>query len=144
MAEALPASPEPPERQQCTGCRQSKPVTDFGIRVKNTTNGGRPGERTARCLECTTKEKAARKLREQKKKREAEGKPVGELSDDETEELDVISFTDFINLLRESEAPIKVTARVDIGSAAGTSLAPKERASRVVAVIGEYTLLHWT
>ena len=141
-------SPELPEVQQCTGCRRSKPVSDFGIRVKNTANGGKAGERTARCKECVGKEKESRKLREQKK-REAEGPPVGRSSFSGTDpdlpkELDVMSFTDFINLLRESDSPIMVTARVDVESAADMVLSPKDRANRVAAVIGEYTLLHWT
>ena len=141
---------EPPgtlNLRQCARCRREKASSEFGLRTKTTANGGKAGELNARCLDCVRQETEARKARKQKK-RAAEGEPVGDSEtldgDLVSQNIDVISFTDFINLLRESDDPIKVAARVDISSAADISMDPKERANRVAAVIGEYTLLHWT
>ncbi|RPD53668.1 hypothetical protein L226DRAFT_517852 [Lentinus tigrinus ALCF2SS1-7] len=130
----------------CSDCHVMKPLEEFGLRVKDS-NGGKKGEPTAMCLACTTKASERRKIRKRKLMTEADGGEEDSLGVDQeglTGNLNVISLTDFINVVWRSEAPVHVQGRVDVASVAPLDLAGRKRADCVAIILGEYTNLHRT
>ncbi len=129
----------------CTECHANKPIEDFALRVRNI-QAGKAGERTASCQACVEKAKKRRKERKRKMEAEVDGEGAdeGHAGDIEEPVRRAISLADFVNIVRQSETPMQVQARVDVVAAAPLELPPRERAARVAKVLGEFTNLHWT
>ena len=128
----------------CTDCHVRKPLEDFGVRVKDS-QGGKKGEPTALCLACAMKASQRRKDRKRKLIIEADGKD-SHGADEEAlvDDLDVVSLSDFVNVLRRSESPLHIRGRIDVTPTAPLDLDGQKRADCVAVVLGEYTNLHWT
>ena len=129
--------------QTCTDCHVRKPLEDFGVRVKDS-QGGKKGEPTALCLACTVKASQRRKDRKRKFIAEADSKDTHGVDEGGVGDLDIISFSDLVNILQRSEFPLHIQGRVDVTLTAPLDLDGRKRADCVAVVLGEYTNLHWT
>lgn len=134
--------------QVCTACHTTRPLHSFGIRQRDTKTGAKKGEPTAVCLACAARAHDRRQERASLKKRAIaeEEEPAGD-GVNHWQNLDIMSLTDFINTVKEADAPVNISARVDVKCALGSiseSSSHRERADRVAEVIGVFTELHWT
>ncbi len=128
----------------CSTCHSTLPLDNFGTRTRNS-NGYKKGELTAVCLACAEKAKERRKAKEQK--RAIVGEEEAEQLEAAEDDLDVMSLTDFVNAVKGMDAPVDISARVEVTCALGPAAAEgtdRERADRIAEVIGAFTELHWT
>lgn len=129
----------------CTICRVEKDLDSFPFRIKDSA-GGKKGERTAICRQCTDQRKESRKKRTGKRKAEMDDTAkdgLGKEADD-TIDLGEISLAEFLDAVKELDSPVKVRAQVDVAAIRTAGASPRERANRLAEAIGNVQLLHWT
>ena len=122
----------------CKNCHASKPISAFKLRVRDSV-GGKAGELTAVCAQCTDKLNAARRKRRQ---RESQG---GDSKHGSVKNLGELSAEAFLDAIAEAEAPYHLRATVDVSLIApkgeGTL---KVRATKVARALGDVQLLYWS
>ncbi|EIW59064.1 uncharacterized protein TRAVEDRAFT_19598 [Trametes versicolor FP-101664 SS1] len=129
----------------CTICHVEKDLASFPLRIKSSA-GGKKGEPTAICRECTDQRKESRKKRAGKRKAETDDGVKDGLGKDDDDEVDLgeISVAEFLDAVKESDSPVKVRAQVDIAAIAAAGATPRERANQLADAMGNVQLLHWT
>ncbi|KAI9057367.1 hypothetical protein FKP32DRAFT_1689206 [Trametes sanguinea] len=125
----------------CPECHTTRPLDSFlGGRQK-------PGQPCRACNDCRDRKNASKR---QNRKRKKEDQAVDSLREDDArqlaiDELDEISLTTFVNLVREIDGALDVNARVNIADTAPLgSGVPRARADKVAALLGDCLGLHWT
>lgn len=128
-----------------------KPIAEFNKRVK-TSSGGKKGKPNAVCARCCEQRAAARKERSSKRKAEDTGSGDGDGAEKkkqatggEITDLGDMAASDFFEILKGLDAPLKVRARVDAKDIAliGPEVLVLERADLFAKAVGRTQLLHW-
>ena len=111
----------------CSDCHVKKLLKDFPLHVKDS-QGGKKGELTTVCHICKERATQRRKGWKRKLKAEVDGRDMmEETGREEAESIPgVVSFTDFVNPIRQWEAPVNVCAQVHNKHAASLKLSTWE------------------
>ncbi|KAJ3473466.1 hypothetical protein NLI96_g12987 [Meripilus lineatus] len=124
----------------CSACYARKPVSEFGIRIKNSA-GGQKGDPTAKCKACMDRDRVNKANR---KRRLDEDSELPDSAGGTTPLT--VSLADFLDLLVEGikNSDFEISGRVDISDSAFGSTDGSQIANGVAQIIGNYTKFHWT
>ncbi|KAI0640722.1 hypothetical protein C8Q79DRAFT_1107119 [Trametes meyenii] len=111
---------------------------------------GKKGDPADDCAVCVDKKKAARTVRDDRKRKEREGDDAEDGRGAEENKIPVLDFgellaEDFLEIVAELEVPYNICARISVSgiSPKAQAIEQRKRADRLAQAIGEAQFMHW-